>query len=80
VTLTCVDLRSLREKWEVFTDQLSDTQRNVEVGLLQLSSFEDSVEQFHKWLASTEVKVRSDADPKATLQEKKMQLQSHKVG
>lgn len=74
-----LDHRSLREKWEVFTDQLSDTQRNVEVSLLQLSTFEDSVEQFHKWLTSTEVKVKSDADTKATLQEKKMQLQSHKV-
>ena len=71
--------RGLREKWEGVTDALSDTQRQLEVCLGQLSSFEDSRDQFSKWLTDTEVKVKLQADLKATLQEKKVQAQSHKV-
>ena len=71
--------RGLREKWEGVTDSLSDTQRQLEVCLGQLSSFEESREQFSKWLTDTEVKVKLQADLKATLQEKKVQAQSHKV-
>ena len=73
------ELRQLREKWEGFTDQLSDTQRKLEVSLVQLSSYEDSFQQFRTWMSETEVKVQAEADLKATLQEKKVQLQSHRV-
>ena len=75
--LLCI--RSLREKWEAFSDQLSESQRQMEVSLVQLSSYEDSLNQFYKWLTDTQAKVKAEGEVKATLPEKKVQLQSHKV-
>lgn len=46
---------------------------------MQWSSYDDSFDQFQKWLAEAATKVKVDAAVKATLQEKKVQLQSHKV-
>ncbi len=66
--------------WESFSDEVSESQRELEVSLSHLSSFEESFEQFQKWLTEITSKVKVDSDLKATLQEKKMQLQSHKVG
>ena len=71
--------RSLREKWEGFSDDLSDTQRDLEVSALQWSSYDESVNAFLKWIGDAEAKLKLDSDPKATLQEKKVQLHSHKV-
>ena len=70
--------RSLREKWESFSDTLSDTQRKLEVCLLQWSSYDDSFDQFRQWI--NQAKAKFDKELKATLQDKKVQLQSHKVG
>ena len=72
-------LRSLREKWESLSDLLSENQRQMEVSLVQLSSYEDSFEQFQKWLTNIEIKVKRDGESKGSLQEKKVQLQSHKI-
>ena len=71
--------RSLREKWEGFSDDLSDTQRELEVSALQWSSYDESVNSFQKWISEAEAKLKLDSDLKATLQEKKVQLHSHKV-
>ena len=71
--------RSLREKWEGFSDDLSDTQRELEVSALQWSSYDESVSSFQKWISEAEAKLKLDSDLKATLQEKKVQLHSHKV-
>ena len=51
----------------------------MEVSLVQLSSYEDSINQFQKWVAETQTKVKAENELKATLPEKKVQLQSHKV-
>lgn len=72
--------RALREKWESFGDELTECQRNTEVCLLQWSSYDDSFDQLHKWLVNVEAKLLGDAGLKATLHEKKQQLQTHKVG
>ncbi len=71
--------RSLREKWEGFSDDLSETQRELEVNALQWSSFDESAKSFHKWVGEAEAKLKLDSDLKATLPEKKQQLQNHKV-
>ena len=71
--------RALRDKWQTFSDQLLDAQRQLEGSLLQLSSFEDNCDKFQGWLSETSVKVKLEADLKPTLQDKKVQLQSHKV-
>ena len=72
--------RSLREKWEMLGDTLSDSQRKLEVRSLQWSSYDDSFQQFQRWLSEAAAKVKHDSDVKATLQEKKVQQQDHKVG
>lgn len=72
--------RSLREKWETFSDSLSDSERKLEVCLLQWSSYDDSFDQFQRWLNEVTDKVASSNQLQATLPEKKAQLQNHKVG
>ena len=69
----------MREKWEGFSDDLSDTQRELEVSALQWSSYDESVNSFQKWISEAEAKLKLDSALKATLQEKKVQLHSHKV-
>ena len=69
----------MKEKWDSLNDHLSDTQRKVEVCLLQLSSLDDHIEQFQRKLTDIEAKVKAEQELKATLPEKKMQLQNHKV-
>lgn len=51
----------------------------MEVSLVQLSSYEDSLNQFRKWLTDTQAKLKVDSEVKASLPEKKMQLQGHKA-
>ncbi len=72
--------RSLREKWESFSDELSDAQRDMEVSALQWSSFDENAKAFQTWISEADAKLKLDADLKATLQEKKVQLHNHKVG
>ena len=71
--------RSLREQWEQVCDQLSETQRKLESCLIQWSSYDENYEQLQKWLLDTEVQLREDTDMKATLPDKKAQLQNHRV-
>ena len=71
--------RALREKWESFSDTLTESQRKMEVCLLQWSSYDDSFEQFQRWLTETVAAVTLHDELQATLPEKKAQLQNHKV-
>ena len=73
------ELRQLRERWESLGDSLSDTQRSLEVSSLQLSSYEENFGQFNNWLKESQSNLQSEAELKATLPEKKIQLQNHKV-
>lgn len=73
------ELRSLRDQWEQVCDTLSDTQRKLDTTLLQWSSYDENFEQFQKWLLDTEMQLREDTDLKATLPDKKAQLQNHRV-
>lgn len=73
------ELRALREQWEQGCDVLSETQRKLDTTLLQWSSYDENFEQFQKWLLDTEIKLREDTDLKATLPDKKAQLQNHRV-
>ena len=77
--VTTVSCRSLRDKWEVVCDQLSDTQRKLESCLIQWSSYDENYEQLQKWLLDTEVQLKEDTDMKGTLPDKKAQLQNHRV-
>nr|KAG5692778.1 hypothetical protein BaRGS_009394 [Batillaria attramentaria] len=73
------ELRSLREQWDLMCDEVSETQRKLDMNLTQWSSYDENFDTFHKWLLDVEVKLKQDAELKATLPEKKAQLQNHKV-
>ena len=60
-------------------DEVSETQRKLDMNLTQWSSYDENFDTFHKWLLDVEVKLKQDAELKATLPEKKAQLQNHKV-
>jgi hypothetical protein len=71
--------RSLRDQWETVCDQLSETQRKLESDLFLWSNYDENYEQLQKWLLDTEVQLNEDTDMKATLPDKKAQLQNHRV-
>ncbi|XP_074648980.1 muscle-specific protein 300 kDa-like isoform X3 [Tubulanus polymorphus] len=73
------DLRTLRENWDAFCDQLSENQRKLDVCVQQWSSYDESYEQFNKWAQERTEKMKVNEEKKATLPEKKIQLQNHKV-
>ncbi|KAK7104412.1 hypothetical protein V1264_019133 [Littorina saxatilis] len=73
------EIRSLREEWDQMCDEVSETQRKLDTNLSQWSSYDENFDAFHKWLLDVEVKLKQDAELKATLPEKKAQLQNHKV-
>ncbi|XP_076463750.1 muscle-specific protein 300 kDa-like isoform X7 [Babylonia areolata] len=73
------ELRSLREQWDQMGDEVVETQRRLDSNLTQWSSYDENFEAFQKWMLDVEVKLQQDAELKATLPEKKAQLQNHKV-
>ncbi|XP_025103982.1 nesprin-1-like isoform X4 [Pomacea canaliculata] len=73
------ELRSLREQWDLMCDEVSETQRKLDMNLNQWASYDESFDAIHKWLIDAEVKLKQEAELKATLPEKKAQLQNHKV-
>ena len=74
------NLRSAKEDWEKLFSSLNDTQRRVDSFLLQWSSYAEGQDQLVRWIGDTEATLRGDVDLKNTLQEKRMQLQNHRVG
>lgn len=72
-------LRSAKEDWERLFSALNDTQRSVDNFLLQWSSYSEGQNKLLGWLTDTEATLRADVDLKSTLQEKRMQLQNHRV-
>ena len=74
------NLRSAKEDWEKLFSSLNDTQRRVDSFLLQWSSYAEGQDQLVRWIGDTEATLRADVDLKNTLQEKRMQLQNHRVG
>lgn len=60
-------------------DEVSETQRKLDMNLNQWASYDESFDAIHKWLIDAEVKLKQEAELKATLPEKKAQLQNHKV-
>ncbi|XP_041353316.1 nesprin-1-like isoform X4 [Gigantopelta aegis] len=72
------DIRSCKESWERLFTGLNDAQRKVDAFLLQWSSYADGQDQLMRWLGETEAALRSDVEVKNTLQEKRLQLQTHR--
>ena len=77
------ELRRLRSAWDDLYDDVMTSQRQLEVNLVQWSSFEDSYDQVEAWLNKTEVQLAgkdgSCGQQLATADEKKAQLATYKV-
>jgi nesprin-1 len=74
-----VQLKVVREKWEAVCDDLATTATDLDQCLLQFSEFSVSQEQLTRWLKEVEQSMLQHSDLKSTLQEKRAQLQSHKI-
>lgn len=72
-------LRNLRADWDHFSDDLNSASQKIEQCLLQFGDFSAGQEQLTKWLKDVEKAMQSHTELKATLQEKRAQLQNHKL-
>ncbi|XP_012935204.2 nesprin-1-like, partial [Aplysia californica] len=73
------ELRMAKQDWENLFSGLNDAQRRVDSYLMQWSSYTDQQDQLMRWMAETEAALRADVDLRNTLQEKRLQLQTHRV-
>ncbi|GFO48198.1 nesprin-1, partial [Plakobranchus ocellatus] len=72
------ELRQAKQDWETLLQGLQDAQRRVDGYLMQWSSYTDGQDQMLRWMTETEGALRADVDLKNTLQEKRVQLQTHR--
>ncbi|ESO86156.1 hypothetical protein LOTGIDRAFT_167389 [Lottia gigantea] len=73
------ELRKLKLGFEGLYDDLSATQRKLEVSLVQWTSFDDSHSQVDNWLRDMELQLHGSIPLRSTLEEKKTQLQNFKA-
>lgn len=72
-------LRALRADWDQFSDNLNIASQKIEQCLLQFGDFTAGQEQLSKWLKDVEKAMQSHTELKTSLQEKRAQLQNHKL-
>lgn len=72
-------LRNLRTSWDNLTDDLNAATQKIDQCLLQFGEFTVSQEQLAKWLRDVEKAMQAHTELKPTLQEKRAQLQNHKL-
>ena len=69
----------LQADWDSVYDDILSSQRQLEVSLVQWTSFEDSYNQLDQWVKSTEKQLSDDLPLHNTLEEKKTQLHTYRV-
>lgn len=72
-------LRNLRTIWDSFTDDVQGATNKLDQCLVQFSDFSSTQEQLTKWLKDVEKAMQQHTELKTTLQEKRAQLQNHKL-
>lgn len=72
-------LRNLRTIWDSYSDDLQNTSNKLDQCLVQFGDFTATQEQLTKWLKDVETAMQQHTELKATLQEKRAQLQNHKI-
>ncbi|XP_068085330.1 muscle-specific protein 300 kDa [Anabrus simplex] len=72
-------LRTLRTLWDNFSDDLQAAMHKLDQCLMQFAEFNLSQEQLTKWLKDVERAMTQHTELKASLQEKRAQLQNHKI-
>ncbi|CAG9579065.1 unnamed protein product [Danaus chrysippus] len=72
-------IRKIRTLWDSFGDSFQETVNKLDQCLLQFSDFSLAQEQLTKWLKDVEKAMQKHTELKASLEEKKAQLQNHKI-
>ncbi|KPJ06864.1 Nesprin-1 [Papilio machaon] len=72
-------IRKIRTLWDTFGDNFQETVNKLDQCLLQFSDFSLAQEQLTKWLKDVERAMQRHTELKASLEEKKAQLQNHKL-
>jgi nesprin-1 len=72
-------IRTVRDGWETLGEQMQSSWQKLDACLSQFSDFTTSQEELTKWLKGIEKSMQIHTQLKATLQEKKAQLQNHKI-
>ncbi|XP_074030429.1 muscle-specific protein 300 kDa isoform X10 [Leptinotarsa decemlineata] len=72
-------LRNIRTIWDTFGEDLQNAIYKLEQCLTQFSDFTATQEQLTKWLRDVEKAMHQHTELKSTLQEKRAQLQNHRI-
>lgn len=72
-------LRTLKNLWDTFSDDLQGTTQKLDQCLMQFAEFSLSQEQLTTWLRDVEKAMHQHTELKSTLEEKRAQLQNHKI-
>uniref|UniRef100_A0A1B0C1F9 KASH domain-containing protein n=1 Tax=Glossina palpalis gambiensis TaxID=67801 RepID=A0A1B0C1F9_9MUSC len=72
-------LRSLRSIWDGYTEDLNAAAQTIDQCLQYFNEFAIAQDQLTKWLKDVDKAMQSHTEPKTTLQEKRAQLQNHKM-
>ncbi len=69
----------LQADWDTTFDDILSSQRQLEVVMVQWTSYEDSFKQLDQWVKSTELQLSDQLPLHNTLEDKKSQLNVYKV-
>lgn len=72
-------LKNLRTIWDGFSDDIQTASNKLDYCLTQFAEFTQSQDQLTKWLKDVEKAMQQHTELKASLQEKRAQLQNHKL-
>ncbi|XP_008555407.1 muscle-specific protein 300 kDa isoform X6 [Microplitis demolitor] len=72
-------LRNLRTLWDGFTEDLQSATQKLDQCLMQFAEFSLSQEQLTSWLRNVEKDMHQHTELKSTLEEKRAQLQNHRI-
>ncbi|XP_046474495.1 muscle-specific protein 300 kDa isoform X6 [Neodiprion pinetum] len=72
-------LRNLRTVWDGFSEDLQSAMQKLDQCLMQFAEFSLSQEQLTTWLRDVERAMHQHTELKSSLQEKRAQLQNHKI-
>lgn len=74
------ELQAINKDFEEFRMQLVQSQTDLDTCLTRWDEFENSYQEFGNWLRETEVHLRMELEPKATVEEKKQHWEEYQVG
>ncbi|XP_014483634.1 PREDICTED: nesprin-1 isoform X6 [Dinoponera quadriceps] len=72
-------LRNLRSLWDGFSEDLQSSTQKLDQCLMQFAEFSLSQEQLTAWLRDVERAMHQHTELKSSLEEKRAQLQNHKI-